>query len=274
MSDSLSVSHVRNRIERIVQRYVTDEAKQQLQAEKSWRKGNERNNQRREKKQRKPISEQIPILARLTTEGLEELWKLVKDNKKIVYLNEYCRRHNTPCWEWKAEVGKKGSKNRLPYTRKQGYGYVSLLGLGKTSLMVTHLALWTRMHSLKPTRRDVVSHRCHNPICFNPDHLCQEHHLLNSGRNGCSAFRDAECLVSDCIHGPHFCIAAHSSNPDRVPDQSTVASTGTADNSNPTTTSARKRKREEDTEEEEVESSDEEEEKVAVREEIVISDDD
>jgi len=257
MTNSLSISSLRSRIKGIVERHATDDAKQQLQAEKVWRQGNERNNQRRVKKQRKPVAEQIPILSRLKTEGLEELWNLVKGNRTILYQNEYCRRNDTPCWMWKSSVSKKGSKDANPFTVKQGYGYISLLGLGKTTLMVSHLALWTRCHGLTPTRRYVVSHRCHTPSCFNPDHLCQEHYRLNTGRDGCLAFRDVECLGSDCIHQPQFCIVAHKSNPDRVKDRSTVTSMGTADNSK-SPSNARKRKRGEDAAEEE-ESTDEEE---------------
>jgi len=120
---------------------------------------------------------------------------------------------------------------------KQGYGHINLPGLGKAALMVTHLALWTRSHSLRPTRRDHVSHLCHTPACFNPVHLCSEHRLMNAGRNGCLAFRDAQCLESDCIHTPP-CIVAYKANPLRVKDKSTKVSTGTADNSK-----SRKRRR-------------------------------
>jgi len=225
MSASLSVSRIRSRIQRLVEQHATDEAKNQLKEEKAWRKEHERNNRRDEIKERRPVTEQTPILSRLETEGLQELWDFVKDNKREVYQNEYCRRQNSPCWMWKAEVGgKKGSGQASPFTTKQGYGYISLIGLGKTSLMVTHLALWTRCSTLQPSRRFHVSHRCHTPACFNPDHLCQEHRELNSVRNRCLAFRDEECLISDCIHSPP-CIVAFKENEHRVKDKSTVHST-------------------------------------------------
>jgi len=221
--------------------HATDEANAQLRQEKEWRRSNEVGNKRRERKKRKPVAEQTPILKRLQTEGLEKLWDLVKDNKTLLYQNEYCRRTNSPCWIWQHQVRKNGSKDGSPFTEKQGYGYIGLLGLGKASLMVTHLALWTRSHSLSPSRRDHVSHLCHTPACFNPNHLCQEHRLMNAGRNGCKAFRDPQCLTSDCIHTPP-CIVAHRANPDRVMDKSTVASGGTSDQYK---TSPTKRKREE-----------------------------
>jgi len=241
MSDMLSTSQIRSRIEEIVKKHGTDEAKAQLAEEKEWRKSNEKGNKRRDKKERRSVVDQAPLLLRLKTEGLEELWDLVKDNKTLLFQNEYCRKTNSPCWIWQTQVRKKGSRDGNPYTKKQGYGYIGLLGLGKASLMVTHLALWTRSHSLRPTRRDQVSHLCHTPACFNPNHLRQEHRLLNAGRNGCQAFRDLECLISDCIHTP-ACIVAHTANPDRVVDKSTVASRGTSDNSTLTPT---KRKRDE-----------------------------
>ena len=227
---SLSIDRIRDRVKRIVKEHATDEAKQQTKGEKQWRKKNEVNNKRKVKKTRRAVKDQLPILSRLRTEGLEQLWDFVKDNHTKVYQNEYCNRHNSPCWLWQARAGS-------PFTKKQGYGYINLSGLGKTALMVTHLALWTRSHSLRPTRRDHVSHLCHTPECYNPDHLCSEHRLMNAARNGCLAFRDVQCLVSDCIHTPS-CIVAHRPNAERVQDKSTKASTGTADNSK-----SRKRKR-------------------------------
>jgi len=241
MSDALSTPRLRSRIQEIVQKHATDDAKTQLRHEQEWRKSNDAGNKRREKEERKPVADQMPIIRRLKTEGLEELWDLVKDNKTLFFQNEYCRRTHSPCWIWQCQVRKKGSRDGSPFTKKQGYGYIGLLGLGKASLMVTHLALWTRSHSVTPTRRDHVSHLCHTPACFNPDHLCQEHRLMNAGRNGCLAFRDPQCLISDCIHTP-ACIVAHTANTDRVVDKSTVASEGTSDNSNST---PRKRKRDE-----------------------------
>jgi len=242
MSDapSLSTSRTRSRIQEIVRKHATDEAKTQLRQEQDWRSSNEIGNKRRDKKERKPVADQTPILQRLKTEGLEELWEVVKVNKTLLFQNEHCRRTDSPCWIWQCEARKKGSKDGSPYTKKQGYGYIGLLGLGKASLMTTHLALWTRSHSLTPSRRDHVSHLCHTPACFNPNHLCQEHRLMNAGRNGCRAFRDQERLISDCIHTPP-CIVAHTANPDRVLDKSTVASPGTTDSSKLTPT---KRKRE------------------------------
>jgi len=53
---------------------------------------------------------------------------------------------------------------------------------------------------------------------------------MNAGRNGCLAFRDDQCLVSDWIHTSP-CIVAYRANPLRVQDKSTKATTGTADNS-------------------------------------------
>jgi len=235
--DTLSTSRVRSRIKEIVEAYATVEAQTQLQAERAWRQANETNNKRSEKKERKPVADQLPILSRLQTEGLEELWALVKDNKTITFQNEYCRRMNSPCWLWKVQKRKKGSQDGSSFTMKQGYGYIGLLGLGRASLMVTHLALWTRMHTLQPTRRNHVSHLCHTPACFNPDHLCQEHRLMNANRNGCQAFRDHLCLTSDCAHTPP-CIVAHQANPDRVRDKSTVALTGNPDNTNTTNNKA------------------------------------
>jgi len=240
MSDALSTSRIRARVQEIVLKYATDEAMTQLRQEQEWRRSNEIGNRRRDKKERRPVADQTPIIKRLKTEGLEELWDLVKDNKTLLYQNEYCRRTDSPCWIWQCEIRKKGSKDGSPYTKKQGYGYIGLLGMGKASLMTTHLALWTRSHSLKPTRRDHVSHLCHTPACFNPNHLCQEHRLMNAGRNGCLAFRDQECLISDCLQTPP-CIVAHRANPDRVMDKFTVASTGTSDTASLTPT---KRKRE------------------------------
>jgi len=185
-----STSRIRARIEAIVARHATAEAKAQLESERAWRKKHERCNERDAKKERRPVAEQTPILSRLEIEGLNELWEIVKDNKSLAYLNAYCRRNDSPCWMWQATTGgKKGSGKASPFTTKQGYGYISLLGLGKTSLMVTHLALWTRSHSLQPSRRFHVSHLCHRPACFNPDHLCQEHRESNAVRNGCRAFR-------------------------------------------------------------------------------------
>jgi len=220
---SLSADRIRSRIKGIVQEHATEEAKQQTEGEKNWRQKNEVNNKRKTVKVRRKVKDQIPILSRLRTEGLEQLWDFVKDNHKQVYQNEHCRRNNSPCWIWQPRDGS-------PFTMKQGYGHINLCGLGKTALMVTHLALWTRSHSLRPTRRDHVSHLCHTPACFNPVHLCSEHRLMNAGRNGCLAFRDDQCLESDCIHTPP-CIAAYRANPLRVKDKSTKATTGTADNS-------------------------------------------
>jgi len=213
----MSAARSRSRIERIVTQHATAEAKQQFREEQAWRSEHEYNNRRNARKERRPVIEQSPVLLRLKTEGLRELWELVKDNHTVQYQNEYCRRNNTPCWIWQACRGG-------PFTTKQGYGYIALLGLGKTSLMVTHLALWTRCSTLQPSRRFHVSHRCHTPACFNPDHLCQEHREINSARNGCLAFRDAECLISDCIHNPP-CIVAFRENMQRVRDRSTVTST-------------------------------------------------
>jgi len=174
-STAPSVPRIRARIEAIVARHATREATAQLESEKAWRREHERSNERDQRKQRRPVTEQTPILSRLETEGLEQLWEAVKDNKRLVFFNEYCRRNDSPCWIWQATTGgKKGSGGASPFTTKQGYGYISLLGLGKTSLMVTHLALWTRSHSLQPSRRFHVSHLCHRPACFNPETICAE----------------------------------------------------------------------------------------------------
>jgi len=227
-STTPSISRTRARIEAIVARHATKEAKAQLESEKAWRRQHERSNERDQRKERRPVTEQTPVLLRLETEGLEQLWEAVKENKSLVHFNTYCRRNNSPCWIWQATTGgKKGSGAASPFTTKQGYGYIALLGLGKTSLMVTHLALWTRSRSLRPSRRFHVSHLCHRPACFNPDHLCQEHREHNAVRNGCRAFRDEDCLVSDCIHHPP-CIVAHVENEHRVKDKSTKASSSPA----------------------------------------------
>jgi hypothetical protein len=250
---SLSADRIRDRIKSIVEAHATDEAKQQDEGEKKWRQENVVNNRQLAPKERRKVKDQIPILSRLRTEGLEQLWELVKENREERYQNEHCRRSNSPCWIWQ-------TRKRTPFTEKQGYGYINLVGLGKTALMVTHLALWTRCHSLRPTRRDHVSHLCHTPECFNPDHLCSEHRLMNAGRNGCLAFRDDQCLVSDCIHIPP-CIVAYTTNLKRVKDKSTKASTGIADNSIDSFFKPRKKQRvsnESETDEEEAEDDDHE----------------
>ncbi len=210
----LSGDSIRKRIEKIVKEHATEEAKQQFEQEKKWRKENEVNNKRREKKTRRAVKDQTPILLRLRSAGRQQLWDFVKGNRKEVYQNEYCRRNNTPCWLWQAHRGS-------PLTIKQGYGYINLVGLGKAALMVTHLALWTRQNTIKPSRRDHTSHLCHTPGCYNPDHLYPEHRTQNANRNGCLAFRDDNCLESDCAHEPR-CIVAFKANEERVPDKSTV----------------------------------------------------
>jgi len=223
---TLSSAGVCKRITRIVGQYRTDEAKQQFAEEQAWRQENEHNNQRSRKKARRAVADQIPVLLKLRTEGLGELWGVVKGNKRDVYRNEYCHRTNSPCWEWVVPLNTGQRGTRPPFSQKQGYGYIGLLGLGKAALCITHLALWSTMGETlirrPPTRSRVVSHLCHWPPCFNPNHLCQETRDENLSRDGCVAFGDPGCQVRSCNHEPQ-CIVAHSPSPFRVQDGNTPA---------------------------------------------------
>jgi len=133
MSDALSTSRIRARVQEIVLKYATDEAMTQLRQEQEWRRSNEIGNRRRDKKERKPVADQTPILQRLKTEGLEELWDLVKDNKTLLYQNEYCRRTDSPCWIWQCEIRKKGRK-------------MEVLTLKSKAMDTSDYWVWARRH--------------------------------------------------------------------------------------------------------------------------------
>jgi len=47
-----------------------------------------------------------------------------------------------------------------------------------------------------------VDHRCHNPVCVNPEHLCMSSLAINKGRNGCAGGKFCKHLVKCLRPGP------------------------------------------------------------------------
>lgn len=71
------------------------------------------------------------------------------------------------CWEW------------LAGRRADGYGVITYRSIAFGS----HRAAWSLRHRRTPGKR-LVMHKCDNPICVNPSHLCVGTHLDN--------YRDSE----------------------------------------------------------------------------------
>jgi hypothetical protein len=128
--------------------------------------------------------------------------------------------NSTDCWLFT------GSKNT------DGYGQIwlkrnaDLEKPGKRPVAV----LAHRLAFLARTGRNIVehaSHRCDNPPCFNPDHICDESAYMNNGRKGCPG--DIVCsvhghvIVALCPHMPkcirpprddvHCCLSLAENDP-------------------------------------------------------------
>ena len=63
---------------------------------------------------------------------------------------------HTPCWTW----------NLKPYAC--GYAYFNYLG----TRLLAHVFAFRTMRSYHPRYKGrILHHRCHNPLCVNPEHL-------------------------------------------------------------------------------------------------------
>lgn len=108
-----------------------------------------------------------------------------------------------------AEVNLRNTYSRLPGHTKTKIGIVKLYLhqvalIGKNDL--ERLSWCTQANSIFQ-----VSHLCHNPRCFNPNHLVVEESALNKARNIC---QHHEVIIyggmryNPCPHGGH-----HGANP-------------------------------------------------------------
>jgi hypothetical protein len=195
--------------------YSTPEAKERDQQAKHARAERDRNSS--SKRQRvnslKEGQAQLPGLCKIHAEGLVQLWELIRSNRNEVFINDEAKSRRSPCWVWRyAVAGRTGCRAACPFTEKQGYGHIALVGLHQATIQVTHLSLWNKQtvggkrDETICTRNDVASHLCHNTLCFNPEHLIKERFVKNSSRNGCKG--------SPCCHVPK-CLAVHCPNPRR-----------------------------------------------------------
>jgi len=112
--------------------------------------------------------------------------------------------NSTKCWlAMKTKNKKSGTK---------GYCKIKVGGLkkgggGRAEYYVHHLILI--LHNRKDELRQLadgkqVSHLCHNPNCFQPEHLVVEDAAVNLSRNKCIRVSCPCCktIFSNCTHQP------------------------------------------------------------------------
>lgn len=73
-----------------------------------------------------------------------------------------CHDEKTGCWEWN------GAKTSA------GYGQIR----HKNKALYVHIIMYKKYHGEDSKGREVL-HKCDNPSCVNPDHLCAGSHLDN-----------------------------------------------------------------------------------------------
>lgn len=80
---------------------------------------------------------------------------------------------NKGCWQWTGCLVKPG-----------GYGRVHLTVKGDEMGVTSHRASYIAFKRMFILPHD-ISHRCHEKLCVNPDHLSHEPHSINLRRRAC-----------------------------------------------------------------------------------------
>lgn len=137
----------------------------------------------------------------LRAEDLHQMVKVETANISRVIAGTTCQAiHFTPARRWLWNRVKRQYQYDL-YLRRTGK-------IERYRPSIRRLMFLTKDPELFFNKKYQVSHLCHNPMCYNPDHLSFEVGVVNLARNGCPG-------PPACRHHPQCLVAGPYSNLDR-----------------------------------------------------------